>query len=126
MKFHGKACLWALVLVAVIGTGAMAGAEKGYLWDGSHWKDMSRDLKIAYVKGVGNMADFETAAGGAGRGACISKAFVDELKNKTVAQVVADVDNFYKENPTKEKTPVIVVILQRSTKICPPQASEKK
>jgi hypothetical protein len=43
---------------------------------------------------------------------------VDELKSKTVGQVVADVDKFYQDKPTKLKTPVIEVILDRCTKIC--------
>jgi hypothetical protein len=114
----------ASVLLIVLFTLATAGlaADHGYLWDGSQWKDMGADLKVAYVKGIGNMADFETAAGGAGRAACISKGVVDELKNKTIAQVIAEVDKFYTDNPAKLNMPVIAVILQRCTKLCPPEA----
>jgi hypothetical protein len=120
MKLRGKACILGLVVLFVLSSGALA-AEKGYLWDGTHWKDMNSTIKIAYVKGIGNMADFESAVGGAGRAACISKAFVDELKTRTVGQVVAEVDKFYQENPGKLKTPVIEVILRRCTKLCPPE-----
>jgi hypothetical protein len=83
---------------------------------------MTPEIKVAYVKGIGNMADVETAAGGTSRAACISRAFVDELKNKTVGQVVAEVDKFYQENPKKMSTPVIEVILRTCTKLCPPEA----
>ena len=124
MKSRGLACVSVLVMLCALATSALA-AEKGYLWDGSQWKDMSTDIKVAYVKGIGNMADFETAASGSAQAPCISKGFVDELKTKTVAQVIAEVDTFYKENPTKENLPVVAVILQRCTKLCAPAAGKK-
>ena len=122
MKLQGKAAFIGMALVFVLAVGALAAAEKGFLWDGTHWKDMTPELKVAYIKGIGNMADVETAAGGAGRAVCISKSFVDELKTKSVSQVIAEVDAFYKENPGKMSTPVIEVILRRCTKLCPPEA----
>jgi hypothetical protein len=124
MKIRTIACFSVLILFA-LATTALA-VEKGFLWDGNQWKDMNTDIKVAYVKGIGNMADFENAAGGAGRAACISKGFVDELQTKTISQVIAEVDKFYKENPTKLKMPVIVVILQRCTKLCSTPTAEKK
>jgi hypothetical protein len=124
MKFRGRAWVLMLVMLLVLGTAALA-AEKGFLWDGTQWKDMTGDIKVAYVKGIGNMADFENAAGGAGRAACISKGFVDELKTKTISQVIAEVDKFYKENPSKLDLPVVAVILQRCTKLCAPTAENK-
>ena len=62
---------------------------------------LSKDIKVAYVKGIGNMADFETAASGSSQAPCISKGFVAELKTKTIDQVIAEVDKFYQENPAK-------------------------
>ena len=65
--------------------------------------------------------------GGSSRAACISKGLVDELKTKTIAQVVQEVDNYYKQNPAKMSTPVLEVILRNCTKLCPPEpAAEKK
>jgi hypothetical protein len=127
MRFQGKIAILGLAILFALAAGTLA-AEKGYLWDGTHWKDLTNELKVAYVKGIGNMADFETAAGGAGRAACISKAFVDELKTTSLGAVVAEVDKFYKENPGKMSTPVIEVILRKCTKLCPPEppAKEKK
>ena len=61
MKFRGIACVSVLVMLFALATAALA-AEKGFLWDGTQWKDMTTDIKVAYVKGIGNMADFETAA----------------------------------------------------------------
>ena len=125
MKSKGIACISVLVLLFSLATAALA-ANQGFLWDGSHWKDMNRDIKVAYVKGIGNMADFENAAGGSGVAACISKGFVDELQTKTIEQVIGEVDKFYKENPTKVKTPVITVILERCTKLCSAPAAGRK
>jgi hypothetical protein len=125
MKFRGIACVSVLVLLCGLATAALA-ADKGFLWNGTHWKDLSHEIKVAYVKGIGNMADFENAAGGSGMAACISKGFVDELQTKTISQVIAEVDKFYKENPAKMDMPVVAVILQRCTKLCPVPTAEKK
>ena len=124
MKFRGRAWVLVLVMLFALATAALA-AEKGFLWDGTQWKDMTNDIKVAYVKGIGNMADFETAAAGSAPAPCISKGFVDELKTKTISQVIAEVDKYYKENPGKMDMPVIAVIMQRCTKLCAPAAEKK-
>ena len=126
MKIRGIAGVAALVMLLALAPAALAG-EQGYLWGGQQWKDMTTDIKVAYVKGIGNMADFETAAATSASAPppCISKGFVDELKTKTIGDVIAEVDKFYKENPTKENTPVVAVIMQRCTKLCPPTAGKK-
>ena len=125
MKSRKIACFAVLVILSALATTALA-VDKGFLWDGTQWKDMSTELKVAYVKGIGNMADFETAAAGSAPAPCISKGFVTELKTKTISQVIAEVDKFYKENPTKLNMPVIAVILQRCTKLCSTPTAEKK
>jgi hypothetical protein len=124
MKVRGLAGVAVLVMVFALATGAPA-AEQGFLWDGTQWKDMTNDIKVAYVKGIGNMADFETAAAGSAPAPCISKGFVDELKTKTISQVIAEVDKYYQENPGKMNMPVIAVIMQRCTKLCAPAAGKK-
>ena len=125
MKIKYAACVAVLAIFA-LATVALAADNKGFLWDGTQWKQMNTDIKVAYVKGIGNMADFENAAGGSGTAACISKGFVDELKTKTIAQVITEVDKFYQENPAKLQTPVITVILQRCTKLCSVPPAAKK
>jgi hypothetical protein len=125
MKSRKLVCFAVLVILGALAATALA-ADKGYLWDGSQWKDMSTELKVAYVKGIGNMADFETAAAGSAPAPCISKGFVDELKTKTISQVIAEVDQYYKENPNQAKMPVIAVILQRCTKLCATPTAGKK
>ena len=127
MNSKGKAGILGLALLLALATGALA--QQQLAWDGSQWKEFNQEIKVAYVKGMLNMAAFETAMGGAsGSAACVSRSFTEELKTKTLGQVVAEVDKFYKENPGKMKTPVIEVVLQRCTKLCPaaPPAVEKK
>lgn len=125
MNFKGKAGILGLALLLAVATGAWAKSPP-LAWDGSQWKEFNQAVKVAYVKGVLNMASFETAMGGAGRAACVSKAFTEEMKAKTLGQVIAEVDKFYKENPGKMNTPVIEVLMQRCTKLCPPEAPVKE
>ncbi len=118
MKLQRKIGLIALVVMMVLAGGALA-QEKGFLWDGNQWPQLSYDAKVGYVKGVGNLADFETAAS-KGKAVCVSRAFADELKAKTVSQIITEVDKFYKENPSKLNTTVLEVIVMRCTSYCPP------
>jgi len=126
MKQRSIACFSVLVILFALATAALAADHQGFLWDGSHWKNMQSEIKVAYVKGIGNMADFETAAAGSSPAPCISKGFVAELKTKTIEQVIAEVDKYYKENPTKMDMPVIAVIMQRCTKLCAVPPAGKK
>ncbi|MDD5642623.1 MAG: hypothetical protein PHX53_13295 [Syntrophales bacterium] len=120
MGLRGK--IWILGLILLLGLAPAAmGAQKAFLWDGTHWAQVSFDGKAGYIFGIGNLADFETAASQDKSSPCISRAFSAELKNKTVDQIIAAVDKFYKENPDKMKTSVIEVVLQRCTTVCPPQ-----
>jgi len=127
MNFKGKVGILGLALLVALATGALAQSQQ-LAWDGTQWKEFNQQIKVAYVKGMLNMAAFETAVGGAGGTApCVSRAFTEELKTKTLGQVIAEVDKFYQENPGKMKTPVIEVVLQRCTKLCQvPPAGEKK
>jgi len=119
MSLKEKVLIAGLVLLLGLTTTALA-AQKAFLWNGTHWSQVSFDGKAGYVFGIGNMADFEAAAGG-GKSPCISRAFTDELKTKTVDQIITEVDKFYKENPDKLETTVIEVILRRCTKQCLPE-----
>lgn len=118
MKFKGKIVLFALMVVLVMAGSALA-QEKGFLWDGNQWPQLSLDAKVGYVKGVGNMADFEAAAS-KGK-AALARALSDELKTKTVNQIIEQVDKYYQENPSKLSTTVLEVVLMRCTTVCPPE-----
>lgn len=123
MRLRGK--IWIVGLILLLGLAPAAqGAQKAFLWDGTHWTKVSFDGKAGYIFGIGNLADFETAVS-RGQAPCISRAFSAELKTKTVDQIIATVDKFYKENPDKMKTSVLEVVLQRCTKICQTQKKSK-
>ncbi|MGD0826539.1 MAG: hypothetical protein ABSA09_00425 [Desulfobaccales bacterium] len=112
--------LLALVVFLALAGGGLA-QQKGFLWDGNQWPQLSYDTKVGYIKGVGNMADFEAeSAKGKGNGAPIAQALASELKTKTVGQIIEQVDKFYSENPGKLSTSVLEVILIRCTNLCPP------
>jgi hypothetical protein len=101
-------------------------AGKAFIWDGTNWSQVDMNAKVAYVFGIGNLADFEAAAAGSRKNPCISKTFVNELKSKTVMEIVREVDRYYRENPGKTSTPVIEVILRRCTSVCPPEGAPLK
>jgi hypothetical protein len=122
MRITTKTWLVGLALVLAVAGVALAQGTKAELWNGTHWKEFTKELKVAYIKGLGNMADFEVASSGRDRAGCISVGFVDELKGKTVDSIVADVDKYYKEKPDKMNTPVVEVVLRQCTALCKPQA----
>lgn len=129
MKFWCKTALFALVLSLVLATGALAALEKAELINGTHWTRWTDESKLVYLRGITNWADFVAAAQpkkGQTWELCISKVFVDELKTKSLGQIGADVDAYYKENPGKMDTSVIEVVLRRSTKVCPPETGAKE
>ena len=124
----------ATVILAMIGlligslalSAPAAGSGQPFLWTGHNWQQVSEEGKDGYIFGMCNLADFETAASRGRKSACISRAFVDDLRSRTVMQIVQEVDRFYQENPGKLDTPVIEVVLRRCTKLCPPDTSGGK
>jgi hypothetical protein len=119
----------ATVIMLAVGlmVGSLAAAapavdtNQAFLWNGVNWQQVTMDGKAGYVFGIGNLADFELAASKGRKSACISRAFVDDLKTRTVMQIIQEVDKFYQDNPGKLDTPVIEVVLTRCTKACPPE-----
>jgi len=120
----------ALLLVAGLlltgGSGALAQEKQAFLWDGSQWPSLPYDAKVGFIKGMGNLADYEVAMGGTDRRACLSRALVNDLKNQTIDQVIQEVDKFYQANPDKTSMPVIEVVMRKCTKICPPETQGEK
>lgn len=127
MKLRGKAVILGLALCLGLATAGFAAQQLA--WTGKEWtnqKEFTFKLKVAYIKGVLNMAAFETAVGGESRAVCISKAFTEELKSKTMGQVVKEVDQYYQDNPQKMNTPIIDVLLRQCTALCPPETGKEK
>lgn len=122
MKYAMKTWLVGLAILLALAGMALAQGNQPEMWNGTHWKEFSREIKVAYIKGIGNMADFEVGISGKDRAGCISVAFVDELKGKSISDIIQEVDAYYKENPKKLDTSVIEVVLRQCTAICEPQA----
>jgi hypothetical protein len=122
MKKTVKNCLVGLALVLALAGVVLAQGKNPEMWNGTHWKEFSQEIKVAYIKGIGNMADFEVAVSGKEKAGCISAGFVDELKGKNIDSIVAEVDKYYKENPGKLDTSVIEVVLRKCTAMCKPEA----
>jgi len=106
-----------LTLVLALAGVALSQGMKPEMWNGTHWKEFSQNVKVAYIKGIGNMADFEVAAGGKDRAGFIAPAFVNDLKGKTIEDIVKEVDKYYKEHPDKANTPVVEVVLRQCTSL---------
>ena len=128
MKFCRKWAALTLVLGLLLATGAWAQGSAEMI-NGTHWTKWSQEDKLVYIRGLTNWADFITEAQ-AQRGKsseyCMSKVFVDELKTKTLGQIVANVDAYYRDNPGKLNTSVIEVLIRRCTNVCPPEAGAKE
>jgi hypothetical protein len=113
-----------LLVGSLVAAAPAAGTGKAFLWTGKHWKQVSQDGKAGYIFGMGNLADFEVAAAGGRKAPCVTRAFVEDLKTRTVMQIIEEVDKFYQDNPGKMDTAVIEVVLRRCTKVCSPEASK--
>jgi hypothetical protein len=122
-----KVVLFGVILIGILifGTAAI-GWSQPFLLNGTNWSEISYDAKIGYVKGVGNMADFECQAGALkqGRVFCLASALVKELKDKSIDTVVNEIDQYYKENPGKTSTSVLEVMLRRANMVCPPETTK--
>ena len=124
-----KVVPFGLILLGVLicGLGMTSpGWGQPFLLDGTHWTEISYDARVTYIKGVGNMADFECQAGAPkqSRSYCIAMMLVQELKEKSIDSVVKEIDQYYKENPGKLNTPVLEVLVRRATKLCPPETTK--
>ena len=128
MKFCRKWVALTLVLGLVLATGAWAQGTAEMI-NGAHWTKWSQEDKLVYIRGLTNWADFineAQAQKGKTSEYCMSKVFVNELKAKTLGQIVANVDAFYRDNPGKVNTSVIEVLIRRCTNVCPPEAGAKE
>jgi hypothetical protein len=120
----------AAVILLVVGVmvGALAATapavdtNQAFLWNGVHWQQVTTEGKAGYIFGIGNLADYEVAASKGRKLACVSRAFVDDLKTRTVMQIIQEVDKYYQDNPGNLGTPVIEVVLGQLAKASPVEA----
>ncbi|MBM4300068.1 MAG: hypothetical protein FJ121_00825 [Deltaproteobacteria bacterium] len=117
-----------ILLAAGVMVGALAATapavdtNQAFLWNGVHWQQVTTDGKAGYIFGIGNLADYEAAASKSRKLACVSRVIVDEMKTKTVMQIIQEVDKYYQDNPGRVGTPVIEVVLGQLTKASPAEA----
>ena len=118
-----------ILLVMGVMVGGLAAAapavdtNQAFLWNGVNWQQVTVDGKAGYIFGIGNLADYEVAASKGRKLACVSQVFVDEMKRKTVMQIIQEVDKYYQDNPEKVGTPVIEVVLGQLIKASPAEAA---
>ena len=110
-----------VVVGALAATAPAMDTNQAFLWNGVHWQQVTTEGKAGYIFGIGNLADYEVASAKGRKLACISRAFVDDLKTRTVMQIIQEVDRYYQENPDNLGTPVIEVVLGQLTKASPAQ-----
>jgi hypothetical protein len=132
MNLRGKMALLIPLLVLVLAAGTWGAMEKAEMINGVQWTKWSNQNKLVYIRGVSNWVDFDSAAqiqtqARTGKhwfsmSMCVAKA----LKTKSLGQVVADVDNYYRNHPGDLDVSVIEVILRDSAKICPPLSGKKE
>lgn len=95
----------AILLVVGVMVGALAAAapavdtNQAFLWNGVNWQQVTMDGKAGYIFGIGNLADYEVAASKGRKLACISGAFVDDLKSRTVMQIIQEVTSTIRTTP---------------------------
>ncbi len=125
MNLRGKMAFLLPFLVLVLAAGAWGAVEKAEMINGVQWAQWSSQDKLVYIRGISNYVDFDSAAQlqtmqrKGKQWFSITIGLANNLKTKTLGQVVTDVDNFYRDNPGKLDVSVIEVIIKYSTKICP-------
>jgi hypothetical protein len=114
------------LLVLALALPGLGQAQTAALWDGSQWMELPQDAKIGYIKGIGNMADYEKAVSGKHVG-YVSRALENDWRTKSVSQIVQEVDRYYQQNPQQRNMPVLEVVLRccSGLKIPPAGASKR-
>ena len=110
-----------IMVGALVATSPAVDTNQAFLWNGVHWQQVTMEGKAGYIFGIGNLADYEVAASEGKKLACVSRVFVDEMKTKTVMQIIQEVDKYYQDSPGNLGTPVIEVVLRQLTKAPPAQ-----
>ncbi len=119
------ALLVPLLVVLVLASGAWGAIEKAEMINGVQWAQWPNQDKLVYIRGISNWVDFDAAAQKqtmkrtGKRWFSITIGLANVLKTKTLGQVVADVDNYYRDNPGKLDVSVIEVIIKHCAKMCP-------
>ena len=125
MNLRRKMALLVPLLVLALAAGAWGAVEQAVMINGTQWSQWSNQDKLVYVRGISNYVDFDTAAQmqtmkqKGKHWFSISIGMAKALKTKTLGQVVADIDNYYQNNPGNQGVSVIEVIFKHCAKMCP-------
>lgn len=82
---------------------------------GAHWTTSSRDEKVAYLFGIGNMLEVEQAMQGKNPSRHIRKnsivpVLIEGLKGTSITKVREMLDHWYEKNPGQRNRSVIEVL----------------
>ena len=82
---------------------------------GAHWTTSSRDEKVAYLFGIGNMLEVEQAMQGKNpsrhiRNNSIVPVLIEGLKGTSITKVREMLDHWYEKNPGQRNRSVIEVL----------------
>lgn len=105
----------ALLVLGAAGWSMLGSTEPSpKILTGELWQTMSRDARVAFVWGVGNLVEFERAQTGArpAGGKSFIPFLVEGLGGKPIDEVVDRVDAYYAARPGELKRPVIDAIFQ--------------
>lgn len=83
------------------------------LADGTHWMKSSEDVKKAYLVGVANVVQIETAYNAdnpAAEKTGFSPRLVKGMQGQTLASVMEALDKWYAANPGRLQRPIIETI----------------
>jgi hypothetical protein len=119
MKAAVKLLAVGIIIGAMAATALAVDTNQAFLWNGVHWQQVTMEGKAGYIFGIGNLADYEVAAAQGRKLAVVSQVFVDEMRKKTVMQIIQEVDRYYQGSPANLATPVIEVVLGQFTKRSP-------
>lgn len=122
MKLQIRIFFLALALALVLFTGQVNALEPAAKFvDGTQWTKWSMQEKLSYVQGMCNYADFVTQAQTQNQKSydyCLSRVFVDQVKTKSLGQVIEAVDAYYQDSANLNK-PVVEAIIRGATNVCP-------
>jgi hypothetical protein len=105
------------ILLAVLSMTAWAGEKPEAdltIVNGEHWMSASLEQKRSYLFGIGNLLEIEQAMAGddyqSMRGRSIVPVLLEGLSGVSIADMVAQLDEFYADHPDQIKRPVIGVL----------------
>jgi len=125
MKFWVKSALLVIAFGLFLTTGVWAALEKAEMINGVDWAKWSNQDKLVYIRGICNWIDFDAAAQIQTQARTgkhwfsITMGLAKVLKDKSLGQIVEDVNNYYQNNPGNLDLSVIEVLLKHCAKVCP-------